>query len=270
MTNKEILQASLLDILFANRNKEYGAYALRRGYNHRLLTATFGSLAASLLIFFTITFRTKTLAEPQQVSESGGVTIKNIEFSAETRHQQTKVNSKPAPKIASAKLVSNFVIKEDFLVKQTDVPEIKDLVNEEISTNNSSGIPSDGTIRAAEKINTGVENTSAQKQEPFFTADQKEPEFPGGREALTRFLLKNLNTPDELQAGESKTVQIRLLVSADGMVNNLEVLKSGGPAFDREVIRVCKKMPRWKPAVQNGSTVAVSYVLPVTFISVEQ
>jgi protein TonB len=65
-------------------------------------------------------------------------------------------------------------------------------------------------------------------------------------------------------------VQIRFKVDKDGVVSDLEISRSGGSEFDREVIRVCKKMPRWKPAVQNGFNVPVNYMLPVTFIGAEQ
>jgi protein TonB len=59
-------------------------------------------------------------------------------------------------------------------------------------------------------------------------------------------------------------------VDKDGSVNTFEIVTSGGREFDNEVVRVCKKMPRWIPALQNGINVPVSYVLPVTFIGVEQ
>jgi periplasmic protein TonB len=65
-------------------------------------------------------------------------------------------------------------------------------------------------------------------------------------------------------------VQIKVKVDKDGAVNTFEIVTSGGSEFDREVVRVCKKMPRWTPAVQNGINVPVNYVLPVTFIGTEE
>ncbi|MBA2746852.1 MAG: energy transducer TonB, partial [Flavisolibacter sp.] len=53
-------------------------------------------------------------------------------------------------------------------------------------------------------------------------------------------------------------------------VNTFSILQSGGKAFDAEVIRVLKKMPKWKPAIQNGRPVAVSFSQPVTFVGVEK
>lgn len=272
MTTNEILQASLLDILFDNRNKDYGAYALRRGYNHRLLTATFGALAAAFLVFMMMSVGRKNLVEPKQTSESGPIIIHKLDFPPKPLQQppKPKTISKPAPKIASIKVENNFVIEKDLRVKETEFPDLKDLASNEISNINSSGLPPDGKVKGTETTNTDSENAGTQGNESIFIAKEREPEFPGGQEALVRFLRNNLNTPDDLQAGETKTVHVRFLVGADGLVSKLEIVQSGGSEFDQEVIRVCKKMPRWKPAFQNGSNVAVSYILPVTFIGVEQ
>jgi protein TonB len=103
-----------------------------------------------------------------------------------------------------------------------------------------------------------------------FTPDQKDPEFPGGPDALRTFMRDHLVTPGELDPGQLITVHIRFTVGIDGRVTDLEIVKSGGFLYDNEVIRVCRKMPDWKPARQNGIHVAVRYVLPVTFMGIEQ
>ena len=104
----------------------------------------------------------------------------------------------------------------------------------------------------------------------MFVPVESGPEFPGGREAWTVFLNRHLQTPDYLEPGEKKLVLIRFFVDTDGAVNGFKVLQSGGAVFDDEVIRVLRKMPRWKPAIQNGHPVAVSFTQPVTFVGVEQ
>jgi protein TonB len=99
---------------------------------------------------------------------------------------------------------------------------------------------------------------------------RSEPEFPGGRDALERFLYRNLQIPGELEAGDKKTVQVRFRINSEGLVSGIEIVKSGGERFDKEVVRVCKKMPKWKPAMQNGVSMPVTFLLPVTFIAYEQ
>ena len=84
------------------------------------------------------------------------------------------------------------------------------------------------------------------------------------------FLNKYLRTPDELEAGQKRTVLVRFAVGEDGSITKFEIIQSGGAAFDNEVIRVLKKMPKWKPAVQNGQNVSVMFTQPVTFMAYEE
>jgi len=93
------------------------------------------------------------------------------------------------------------------------------------------------------------------------------PEYPGGMEAFKKFMLRHLRQPD-LNAGEKVVVKIQFVVKADGVINRLKVVQSGG-VLDDEVLRVARKMPKWKPGVQNGQFVAVYFTLPVTFLGPE-
>jgi protein TonB len=117
---------------------------------------------------------------------------------------------------------------------------------------------------------SGTEVKAVEKKEPESEIIQREPEFPGGLQAWINFLNRNLRVPDELQAGEKKTVLIRFQVSPDGAVTGFEVMQSAGNLYDNEVIRVLKKMPRWKPAIQNNMAVSRTFTQPVTFMGVEE
>ena len=96
------------------------------------------------------------------------------------------------------------------------------------------------------------------------------PQFPGGQEAWLDFLSRHLSAPDGLEPGEKKTVLVRFVVDEEGRVTGFVVAQSAGAAFDNEVIRVLKKMPRWKPARQNGQNITVPFTQPVTFMGVEE
>jgi protein TonB len=92
------------------------------------------------------------------------------------------------------------------------------------------------------------------------------PEFPGGIEALHRFLSKNLRMPrEDLDPGSTVRVLVKFVVDKDGSISGIELMQSGGNDFDDEVKRVMKKMPHWKPGKQNGRSIAVYYTLPVIF-----
>jgi len=273
MTNKEILRADLLDIIFEKRNKDYGAYAIRRGYNHRLLTAMGAAMSVILLFVFINAFGKKNVSSAPLIKHERIVEISEVILPKEKIKEPEKPieAKKPVEKIASEKFVSKIEIIPDDKVKET-LPDVTSLGDKLISDKTEDGKKDDGIPREKEKsLETGNGNkTVITETQPDFRAHESLPEFPGGPEGLKRFLAKNLTTPSELEDGEKKTVHIRFKVDKDGAVNTFEIITSGGNEFDNEVVRVCKKMPRWIPALQNGINVPVSYVLPVTFIGVEQ
>jgi protein TonB len=72
--------------------------------------------------------------------------------------------------------------------------------------------------------------------------------------------------PGDLEDGEKKIVVVRFIVSTEGSLTGFEVLQSAGNIYDQEVIRVLKKMPKWKPALQNSVPVSKSFTQPVSFV----
>ena len=274
MTNNEILQASLLDILFDKRNKDYGAYILRRDYNRRLLLAL-GAALMIVLSFILISLKSKK-EEPKAppVFRNQEIVIRpyNIEPEKPKEPEMPKEKIKSVTKIAQVKYQTPKIVPDKIVKK--NLPTIAEVKNKIISDKDVEGKKDDGkpenTIVTNKPDAGNGGNGNSTGQGSTFIPEERSPEFPGGQEALVRFLKTNLITPEELQVGEKKTVQVRFKVDIDGTISSVEVVQSGGGLFDKEVMRVCKKMPRWKPAFQNGSNIAVSYILPVTFIGVEQ
>ncbi|MBC7873187.1 MAG: TonB family protein [Ferruginibacter sp.] len=276
MTNKEILQSDLLDIIFENRNKDYGAYAIRKGYNTRLFTALGAGLLV-ILIFIIMTAAGKSKDKVVPVNKSKeGIVIKTILMPKEKikvpETPKEAIKQKPVKKIATVKYTTPPKIKKDTEVKNAMVA-VKELENKEIAEKTREGKEADKIVVPDKKLveDPGTSTTAVTgPSQPAFVADERDPEFPGGQEALRKFLSGNLVTPGNLDDGEKKVVQVKFKVDKDGSVTTFEIITSGGSDFDREVVRVCRKMPRWTPAIQNGINVPVSYVLPVTFIGVEE
>jgi protein TonB len=91
------------------------------------------------------------------------------------------------------------------------------------------------------------------------------PSYPGGMDALRKFLQKNLQTPDELEGGQSVSVRVKFVVDYTGKLKSFVTVQDGGQAFNNEVVRVLKKMPEWVPGKTKGENVSVYYVIPVRF-----
>lgn len=272
MTNKEIIQASLLDIIFENRNKDYGAYALRKGYNARLLTALGAGMSVILLLVVISLMYQKNISVVPVKTDREELVIRAIEMPkdkpAEPDKPKETIKPKTVKRVAEIKYTNIINIKKDNLVKEI-MPPVDNLSGKLTSTQNITGIPDDNKVKdIAKPAENGNGTGLVQPKEVEFVVEEKDPEFPGGAEAMKKFLARYLNTPEQLEEGEKKVVKIRFKVDKDGSVNTFEIVTSGGNLFDSEVVRVCKKMPRWTPAIQNGINVPVSFVLPVTFIGV--
>jgi protein TonB len=118
--------------------------------------------------------------------------------------------------------------------------------------------------------NEGDKQPGTEKPEEPYIYESSPAAFPGGVESWLNFLRRFLQTPDELEAGQRVEVRVKFFIDTDGSLSRFEIVKSGGTVFDKEVLRVMKKMPKWQPASQNKNKVAVSFTQPVIFMGVEE
>lgn len=95
---------------------------------------------------------------------------------------------------------------------------------------------------------------------------EEEPEFPGGEEAMMKFLQTNIKYPPmAIQMGDQGKVYVRFVVEPDGSISNAEVARGVTTEIDREALRVVNTMPKWKPGKQRGRAVRVRIVVPIVF-----
>lgn len=267
MNSNEILKADVLDILFDNRNKQYGAYVLRKGYNKRLSIAlgiSLSSVFSVILLMNTGTSSVKILKEAPE-----GFILQPVEFPEETPRIPDPPQQRPQKnqQVRQQQFTARIEIVKDHIVKNPLATQAT-LFTSSISNKTIDGPPSIGNpVENNPVSNTANNNLSTPKPDVL---PDRGPEFPGGKDAWINFLRKNLIAPAELEIDQKKTVKVRFLVDADGSVTGFEIVETGGRSFDNEVIRVLKKMPKWKPAIQNGQPIAKAFVQPVTFVGVEQ
>jgi protein TonB len=265
-----ILYTSYLDLLFENRNKQYGAYPLRKYYRKRLLTAM--AIISGLVIIFAsllILFRNH-INSTIQLPQIPGIVLTPVDLRPPV--VQKPLASRPP---AAVKHVAAAVVTAPLIVK--DLPVVKPIATvEELKTavigiKSETGPPATGDP-GERQGNNGAAGTAAKDSAEAGNGkilDRAEimPEFPGGPAALMRYLQRNLRMPDTESTQETRVrVIVKFVVSPDGKVTGINVVQSGGDPFDHEVQRVISRMPAWKPGIQNGRKVAVYYMLPVSFI----
>ncbi|MCU4176703.1 energy transducer TonB [Carboxylicivirga sp. N1Y90] len=137
----------------------------------------------------------------------------------------------------------------------TDDPTVTDVIPDIISE------PED--INCAIELPPMVEEVEDNK---VFVRVERMPEFPGGDAALLKFIASNVKYPVICaEIGVQGRVYVAFVVSKDGSVTDVQVVRSPDANLSAEALRVVKMMPKWKPGKQGGKPVNVSYNIPVNF-----
>ncbi|MEP6711463.1 MAG: energy transducer TonB [Ferruginibacter sp.] len=269
MKPDNILQADVLDIIFKNRNKSYGAYSLRKHYNERLYKAlgfTFLIISCFYVLSFIHLKRTVLLNVIPDTSFGNPVTIPE-------KPLEPKLPEKPKvpsikPRVNADVFVSTLVITKD---ETTATKLSENLDSVAIDSKTVTGVMPGGSVVKMLESNGGstsgnLVTKSIDKESPLRTAEIM-PAYPGGMDALRKFLQQHLQNPQGLDEGQAVSVKIRFVVGYDGNLKGFETVEDGGKAFNNEVIRVLKKMPAWIPGKSSGENVSVYYTIPVKFVA---
>ncbi len=275
MEANKILNADFLDILFEGRNKEYGAYELRKSYNKRMLRAIILMLAICVLIFvITVVAKTVGSHAPQKMVVQD-VQLKDIKQPQEKPPPPPPPPPKEPPKVEVTKFTPPKIVKDEEVKPEEKPPEQEKLEDTKIGAFNQEGVK-DETV--APPVNTGTGQVAAPKTDnqdydKEFTSVQVEAKFPGGQAAWTKFLERNLNnqTPaDNGAAPGNYTVTVSFLVDKEGNISQVQALTDPGYGCAQEAVRVIQKGPKWQPAIQNGRKVIYRQKQNITFQVTEQ
>ena len=266
-----ILQTDPLDLLFENRNKSYGAYPLRKYYTQRLMISMGIILLLVIIISFTFLYPFSSSSLVQKFQVHTDYILEGIDQKPEIKPLIPRARPSVLRPQASVPF-SKPVIVADRIVSEP-MPTIEKIDASTIGLKTSAGSPDNGEPPVNGKA-AGAASTQnaepAEKKDEVLGVAEIMPEFPGGIEALKRFLIRNLRMPDNnLEEGTEVKVIARFVVGADGRVRDIEIVLPAGAEFNAEVKRVISKMPDWKPGSQNHRNVAVYFNLPVNFVRPE-
>ncbi|MES2848329.1 MAG: energy transducer TonB [Bacteroidota bacterium] len=261
MNSNTILSSDVLDILFENRNKKYGAYTLRKFYPNRVKTSLFIMFGmAAIFSAFTLLPEKKTISAYPYISDSS-IIVKTYEERKELekpKQKQTDVSVRPSQKF----LDRIEIVKND---KKTD--SLHDITDLTISSTTVivATPPSTGDLFPPAEPGGGDATPSEPTVDLDITYEDPDvpPTYPGGNKELIRFLERNLLSPEDI--GEAVQVKIKFVVDNDGNLESFDIVHDGGEAFNKEVIRVLKKMPQWNPGKKGGRNVKAYCYLPVKF-----
>ncbi len=259
--------SKLNDVIFENRNKNYGAYAIRQSYNDALVKSIVCLSSVIALVFGSAFIYNKANNEPsiEKLILFNDPELDPMEYT-------TKVDITPIPEpvqntaaAATAPAGAIATVINDAAPDPTTPTNLSTPING-VGTETATGTSSDGPDTAPVTTISVAATPAVIPTEAVIVADEM-PEFDGGAKGLMKYVGQNIVYPSVArEIGIEGIVYVSFVVNETGNVENAKVIKGIGYGCDEEVIRVVSKMPRWKKIGKNaGHPVKVRFNIPVAF-----
>jgi periplasmic protein TonB len=264
-----------LDIIFANRNKSYGAYQLRRSYPNYLGRAL-GFGMALILFFFALPYLSNVVSGALKKSEKPVDVVAELGPPPDIDPNNPPPPPPPPPPTPPPPTRSTVqfvppVVKKDEEVEEQEIKTIDELVEskEDIGKETKKGLDEAPPALDDNPSELVIETPKAapveDKTYEMFDI-QKPPSFPGGEAELLKYLAQNIKYPPLARENNIQgVVALTFVVNRDGRVSDVNILKDIGGGCGKEAIRVVQEMPKWIPGEANGHAVKVRFTLPVRF-----
>ena len=267
MAKIDLLSEQWCNLVFIDKNREYGAYKLRAESGNRhtkslLIVVTLCVLVVLIPYFIKMVTPDKTdeaMTEVTTLSKLQEAKVKDEHIIKKVEPKQQEVQQ-----IKSSIKFTAPVIKKDEEVSEAD--EMKS--QEELGAAKVAISTADvvGNDEKQGKLIEDIKEVITSEAPKVYDFVEQMPAFPGGEAALLKFIEAHLKYPSiALEQGTEGKVTLRFVVTGSGEVGEVKVIKSLDPYCDREAIRVVKSLPRFIPGKQQGKAVACWFMIPVVF-----
>ena len=281
--NVDLTSQEWRDLVFADKNKDFGAYELRRQSDKRHNMAVLFTVVGLIVVFILILAYSK-YSDFRAEQEQLALQEQREKMAAAELLQQEEDEPEPEPEIEEQKMEMEIPeIPEEVLatVQVTQIAivdadkvqnEVMDM-EEQKEDNTARGVVNQEGSDDVDKFEAVKEQVIVKEPEPekpkeeeIFVAVEQQAEFPGGQAALMKWLSNNIRYPEAAQQNDIQgRVVVKFVVEKDGSVGHAEIARGVDKDLDREALRVVNKMPKWQPGKNNGVAVRSYFNLPVTF-----
>lgn len=256
MANEKKRYPSLDDIVFQNRNKEYGAYDIRRRYSRTMTISIIVGITIIVAAAIIPYLKAKSIAV-QKARDANEV----IAEMANDIQQEEAAPPPPPPPPPPA--------EQQTVVKYV-APVVVDTIKPEEATQLMTADDAAQTVTdqdvGLEVVEQVQEEVQEEAPQEVFVVVEEMPSFPGGDAELFKFIYDNIKYPEIAKENNIQgKVILRFCVTYKGTVDQVSVVRGVDPALDEEAIRVIKMLPLWKPGKQGGKPVNVWYSVPISF-----
>lgn len=279
MDPNKYLKADFLDILFEGRNKEYGAYELRKNYDRRVRNSTILTVLVSALFIGgyaanAYLHKEGLLKEKPKVAD---VKLENIKL-PDPNQPPPPPPPPPAPEPPKVKPQVQFtppkVVKDQDVKPDEQPPDLDKIKNQAISTVTKAGDVNGVDPGLVADKGSGVVSAPPTENKVFTWVEQM-PRFPGStseedsQEKILKYLHDHIRFPAMARDnGIQGTVYVQFIVGPDGSISSVKAVNATklGGGLEDEAVKVVSGMPRWIPGKQNGRSVTVQFSIPVKFV----
>lgn len=279
--NVDLTSKEWRDLIFDGKNKEFGAYVLRKNSESRHTLASIFVLIGLVIvagliyawsIYSDYQAEQAALEAKEQAERMSQAQLAQMEEVVEEEEPEEQKFEQPEIEVPQEVLATVQVTQ----IAIVDADKVKnEIMDQEAQQedNTARGIVTQEGSDDADKFQAVVEQVTVVEPEPekpapekVFTAVEQMPEFPGGQQALMKYLSSNIRYPQMALANDIQgRVVVKFVVEKDGSVSDVQVVRGVDKDLDKEAIRVVKSMPKWQPGKNNGQAVRCYFNLPVTF-----
>jgi protein TonB len=256
MAKENVNAPAFDDIVFEARNKEYGAYKLRKKYNRTVIVAMLIGILIIATAIITPYLNAKALENRQKRAERQvEIKLENLDQPAEQVAPPPPPPPPPADVAQQQKYVPPVVVDS---VKPEDNVQL--MTADEAQTE----VKNEEVVEVVAEVKEEVQEAEAEEV-PFVVVEEM-PMYPGGDAELLKYIGLNTKYPEVAKENNIQgKVIVRFCVTAKGGVSQVSILKGVDPELDAEAIRVVNTLPAFKPGKQGGKPVPVWYMVPITF-----
>jgi len=256
MAKEKIIAPAFDDIVFENRNKEYGAYRLRKKYNRNVVIAIVIGIIIMGTAIITPYLNAKAAEKREQSTE------RQVEIKMENLDQPTEVVAPPPPPPPP----TEAVVQQARYVPPVVVDSVKPEEAVQLMTADQAQIEVQDEEYIEEVTVVAVEVQEEEPEAEPFVVVEEMPMFPGGEAELLNWIGQHTQYPEIAKENNIQgKVIVRFCVTSKGTVDRVSILKGVDPELDKEAIRVVQTLPAFKPGKQGGKPVPVWYMVPINF-----
>lgn len=271
MKESYLFDMTFNNVVFASRNKAYGAYELRKDYSKHVMAAAI--IAVSLFVtglawpLLVPEHKKAAIIKMPTDIDTGTVVIEHWNLPAPEPAQQAPVPASEK-QVKTVRNTTTRVVPDSHPGPDEAPPTEEEMQGAVIGTQNIAGEqPSNLNLAGIDGDgSTGSVGTGEGEVNSVFDYVEEMPSFEGGEAALMRHISKKMRYPRQAITEQIEgIVVVSFVVNRNGKVTDATVLKGLGYGTDEEALRVIQSLPDWSPGKQNGKPVAVRYTLPIRF-----